>query len=211
MSNQALRDLANELRALTERNDSDAERCESAGRLLLAAIDFGAFAERPSLVAMVRQRAEQDNVNGPISAWVEALRVLMGRDEPSMGAFDDDVATVAEMIEACAESQDDGHVGEMSPEASEATHAPDFTSVNWFGMHYTFTKGQAAAVRALWEAWEAGGHSLNQETIGENANSASDRYRLDVVFRDHPAWGTMIRRVKKGVFRLTPPDQYQKF
>jgi hypothetical protein len=96
------------------------------------------------------------------------------------------------------------------------THSADFTSVHWFGMDYTFAKGlQAASVKALWEAWEAGTPNLSQETIGDKAGSSDVRFRLEHVFKPtkkkkgkrepHPAWGTMIKSTGKGVFALSPP------
>jgi hypothetical protein len=70
-------------------------------------------------------------------------------------------------------------------------------------------------VKALWEAWEAGTPSLTQETIGDRAESSNERFRLEHVFKPtikrtgkrkaHPAWGTMIKSVGKGVFALSPP------
>jgi hypothetical protein len=101
-------------------------------------------------------------------------------------------------------------------EPSRPTHSPDFTSVSWFGTRYTFAKGnQAESVRALWEAWMRGGHSLSQETIGESIGSTASRFELAKVFRrksagsgyePHPAWGTMIRPDSKGSYRLTAPE-----
>lgn len=96
--------IAQELRSLPDRRDSDAERHESAGRLLLVAIDNGAFNEQnhTPLVAMVRQRAEQTDVNGPISAWVEAVWLLRGKPNDRMESgqtFADDVGLVANELE----------------------------------------------------------------------------------------------------------------
>lgn len=96
------------------------------------------------------------------------------------------------------------------------THSPDFSSVDWFGKRYTFSKGnQAQAVRVLWEAWEQGEHSLSQETIGEQIESSADRFELRTTFRRrkskssgfelHPAWGTMINQDGKGKYRLARP------
>ena len=123
----------------------------------------------------------------------------------------------------CAKYADEATEMGMHPRHPEAradqpqpTHSPDFTSVNWFGTRYTFAKGnQAESVRALWGAWEGGGHSLSQETIGSRVGSQTDRFELAKVFRrkaagggyqPHPAWGTMIRSDSKGSYRLTPPD-----
>lgn len=94
------------------------------------------------------------------------------------------------------------------------SHSLDFTSVSWFGTAYTFNKGQQSqAVRMLWEAWERG-HTLAQATIAEAVESNDDHFQLSKVFRTakpgggyqpHPAWGTMIQSVGKGIFGLVPP------
>ncbi len=101
-------------------------------------------------------------------------------------------------------------------EFPEVSHSEDFTSVNWFGNRYQFSKGnQAQTVRVLWEAWEKGGHSLSQETIGEQIGSSASNFDLKKTFRirqgklhvTHPAWGTMIQPSGKGTYRLVPPNQ----
>ena len=96
------------------------------------------------------------------------------------------------------------------------THSVDFTSVDWFGIRHTFTKGnQATSVQVLWNAWESGGHTLSQETIGDRIQSAAVRFELAKVFRRrkhgggyerHPAWGTMIQQATKGSYRLVAPN-----
>ena len=99
---------------------------------------------------------------------------------------------------------------------SEATHSEDFSSVNWFGIRYRFSKGnQAQAIRVLWEAWKQGTHGLSQETIGEKIESSAERFEIRKTFRrknpdtgkreQHPAWGTMIQPEGKGCYRLVPP------
>jgi len=96
------------------------------------------------------------------------------------------------------------------------THSPDFTSVDWFGKRYNFSKGnQAQAVRVLWDAWTHGEHSLSQETVGARIESSADRFEMRKTFRrrkangkgyePHPAWGTMIQQDGKGCFRLARP------
>jgi hypothetical protein len=93
-----------------------------------------------------------------------------------------------------------------------ATHSPDFTSVDWFGTRYVFSKGkQAGCVQALWKAWEDGGHNLTKDRIAEDVSPDIVRFRLSHVFRNqktrtyHPAWGTMIQSQGKGVFGLVAP------
>jgi hypothetical protein len=100
--------------------------------------------------------------------------------------------------------------------AATPTHSDDFTSVNWFGAEYEFAKGlQAESVRVLWEARESGTPRLSEQTIREKTDSNSGRFRLYHVF--HPkdpktgkrkpnrAWGTMIRKMGKGIFALSAP------
>ncbi len=54
------------------------------------------------------------------------------------------------------------------------------------------------------EAWEHGTPDLDQQTILNEADA--DSRRLVDVFRDHPAWNTMIKPgVTKGAYRLQPP------
>jgi hypothetical protein len=97
-----------------------------------------------------------------------------------------------------------------------ATHSIDFTSVNWYGTVYNFSKGlQAESVRVLWEARENGTPDLSEKTIGDQVESANNRFRLAHVFNPtnkktgkrerHPAWGTMIKETGKGRFALSKP------
>lgn len=109
-------------------------------------------------------------------------------------------------------------VGQFSLQANEANHSGDFTSVNWFGTHYDFAKGnQAETVRVLWEACDGGKqqHSLSQKTIGNLVSPNIERFKLKEVFRRkrksggyemHPAWGTMIQKVSKGCYGLVRPE-----
>jgi hypothetical protein len=113
------------------------------------------------------------------------------------------------------DAQENG--GARTPPSARCSHAPGFSSVEWFGVHHEFAKGlQAESVRLLWEAWEKGGHSLSEKTIGEEAGSGSDRFRLYHVFAPkdnktgkrtrHLAWGTMIQQAGKGKYRLVSPE-----
>jgi hypothetical protein len=108
--------------------------------------------------------------------------------------------------------------GPTAPELRASTsHSPDFTSVCWFGTLYCFSKGQQAqSMRCLWQAWEAGGHSLSQETIAEMiAADGNSRFELRKVFRrrdvdghyeQHPGWGSMIQSSSRGCYRLVAPS-----
>jgi hypothetical protein len=78
--------------------------------------------------------------------------------------------------------------------------------VHWFGTPYEFTAQQAACIKVLWEARDNGTPTLGDATILEAADS--DAERLGLVFRDHPAWGTMIvEGSTRGTHRLADPPQ----
>lgn len=95
------------------------------------------------------------------------------------------------------------------PEPAEvARHSPDFRCVNWFGTNYTFTPLQAAIVKQLWEAWESGVPDVGGATLIENAGDDVEVNRVDQVFRNKPAWGTMIISTSKGTYRLCAPSSH---
>jgi len=72
-----------------------------------------------------------------------------------------------------------------------ATHGPDFRDVNWYGTKHVFSPNQAACIRILWEAWEQGNPWVSDGTVLQKSG-VGDRQRLRDVFKNHPAWGTMI-------------------
>ena len=94
----------------------------------------------------------------------------------------------------------------VDDETNDARHSTDFASVNWFGTPYTFTTNQAAGVRVLWEAWKNKTPVLGGLTIIEAAGVDRSDERFDLVFRDNPAWGTMIASPSKGRYCLKAPD-----
>jgi len=140
---------------------------------------------------------------------IEVLRSVLETPQ-KLESYRTQIASMAITLESLYEA--------MIPEAPKAddepSHSPDFTSANWYGTRYTFAKGnQAETIRVLWEAWEAGGHSLSQELIGEKIGSSSDHFRIQKTFRTlrengyvrHPAWGAMIQQDGKGCYRLGNP------
>lgn len=90
-------------------------------------------------------------------------------------------------------------------EAAQCIHSEDYRSVVWFGVQYRFSAAQAAAVRLLWEAWQRGVPEVSGVTLLEASESAGGK--VSGVFRDHPAWGTMIGQAGKGQYRLYTPDE----
>ena len=84
-------------------------------------------------------------------------------------------------------------------------HGPDFASVVWYGVRYSFTGAQARAVRVLWEAWLNGTPDVRQETLLDAAGSEG---RVRSLFQGHPAFGKMIvAGAVKGLFRLAAPSE----
>jgi len=73
------------------------------------------------------------------------------------------------------------------------THGSDFRDVTWHGTKHIFTPKQAACVSVLWKAWEQGNPFIADGTVLQKAG-VGDKQRLRDVFRNHPAWGTMIVR-----------------
>jgi hypothetical protein len=95
---------------------------------------------------------------------------------------------------------------ELATPDGSPTHSPDFRSARWYGTLHEFTALQAACVKVLWEARDNGTPTLGDATILEAADS--DAERLGLVFRDHPAWGTMIvEGSTRGTHRLADPPQ----
>jgi hypothetical protein len=86
------------------------------------------------------------------------------------------------------------------------THSTDFRACTVHGEEYAFSPGQAATVRVLWEAHDAGSPELGQETVLDRAGLESSQLRD--VFKGrggamHPAWGALIIQGRsKGAFRL---------
>lgn len=86
----------------------------------------------------------------------------------------------------------DGDTGPplVKPDVRRATHAPDFSSVNWFGTVYTFTPLQRPVIALLWEARDEGYCHVSQEAL--LAQAESDCSRLRDLFTGSPAWDTLV-------------------
>jgi hypothetical protein len=86
---------------------------------------------------------------------------------------------------------------------STTSHSDDFASVVWFGTTHTFTVAQRPVVERLWASWEAGMPGVSGDTLLEGGGSEAKRLRD--LFKDNPAWGTMIQSVRRGIYTLTEP------
>ena len=110
------------MRALPDRGDSEAERLESAGRLLIEAMEVGVFTapQFAGFRALVRQRLEQTEVNDFISAWVEAVWWLKGKPEqppkPACDLAGDVDLVVARMLEGQKSRKRPGRPRDTDPE-----------------------------------------------------------------------------------------------
>ncbi len=88
--------------------------------------------------------------------------------------------------------------------APRAAHSQDFRSVQWYGVAYSFTKQQAAIIKILWDAWEAGTPDVGNDYLLE---AIAGGKRLVDAFRDNSAWNTMIKDgATKGSKRLAIPE-----
>jgi hypothetical protein len=89
-----------------------------------------------------------------------------------------------------------------------ARHSVDFRSVHWFGTDYTFTPTQAGCIKVLWEAWENDTPDIGQAAILVHLEIDSECKRLVDVFKNHPAWKSMVvKGATAGAYRLAKPPQ----
>lgn len=71
-------------------------------------------------------------------------------------------------------------------------HSDGFRSIVWNGKPYKFTSNQAKVVEVLWKNWEQGTPDVDDHCLREAIDKTVPTARLDMVFRDNPAWGTVI-------------------
>jgi hypothetical protein len=103
-------------------------------------------------------------------------------------------------------AQDDDEA-EANPTESDVAHSIDFRSMRWSGTVYSFTANQAPVVRLLYEHWQGGTPDVGDETLLFSVDPEAPPARLSTLFRNHPAWGTMIvAGGSKGTHRLSTPE-----
>lgn len=78
--------------------------------------------------------------------------------------------------------------------------SPDFRSVTWRGLPFTFTPSQARAIQNLHEAHSQGIRALSSELTLEGTGRQA--VRVSDVFKRHPAWKTLVVTVGKGAYAL---------
>jgi len=87
-------------------------------------------------------------------------------------------------------------------------HSDDFRSMRWFGAPYSFTPNQAAVMKVLYEHWVKGVPEIGQETLLLAIDPEAPPDRLNMVFRNHPAWMKMIISGRtKGSYRLVDGNE----
>lgn len=115
----------------------------------------------------------------------------------------------ANVAAAAAAAVDETETGGTPANRLRASHSPDFASVVWFGVPYSFTPMQRSIVAVLWSAWEQGTPDVAEKTLLAEADSESPNVR--VLMKDSKAWRTMIQRSSlhggpPGCLRLVGPD-----
>jgi hypothetical protein len=90
-------------------------------------------------------------------------------------------------------------------ECGPCSHSPDFSSIVWFGKSYgRFSPPQAAVLRLLWEAWEAGTPEVGGQYLLAEVESGGRK--MSDLFGDHAVWKDgVINRAGKSAYRLYEP------
>lgn len=70
------------------------------------------------------------------------------------------------------------------------TASPDYRCLNWHGTVFSFTEPQSCVVKMLVEATAKGVPDIGDKALLRASGSESTQLRD--VFKDHPAWGTLI-------------------
>lgn len=83
---------------------------------------------------------------------------------------------------------------------------PDFMTFHWGSETFDFQRPmQRAAIKHLWEAWEAGHPRMQVERLRELVGSR-DTAKPSDWFRGHPAWGRLVVTLSQGIYALKQPD-----
>ena len=100
--------------------------------------------------------------------------------------------------------EDDDVPAGPGPTIREVNHNATFSIVKWFGTTYYFAGAQQSVVAQLWAAWRKGKPGVR---AGDLLAEAEYKKPLHDLFKNHPAWLTMIVKADRdGEFRLNPPD-----
>ena len=146
----------------------------------------------------------QDRVLPAMLAWVQFCHAVYGpNDRPKLIRLvmeSGQELTLPVPVLTVPKPEEDGGAPPVAAKAEPARHSDDFRTVHWFGERYTFNSTQAAVVRVLWKAWEAGTPGVATDTLLEEAGTSGSRLRD--IFKGHTALGTLFVQSGKGVYRL---------
>lgn len=99
-----------------------------------------------------------------------------------------------------------GAVTEAEPSRAQYAPGPGFATLQWGDERYEFNgRLQRAALAVLYSAFEEGTLDVPEQLVMREIESDSSELRL--LFRGHPAWGSLIQRSSLhggpiGCFRL---------
>jgi hypothetical protein len=150
------------------------------------------FSEIPALEQIQWRQPDGSCLDSP-----EHLLRRICEELKSLPAVDREHARTALEKEFAAEAAR-SHTPTTAPK-----HGDDFRSVRWRGQSYSFTAKQAPAVKLLWQNYHQGTPDVGDETLLLAVDPEAPPANLRTLFRDHPAWGTMIvAGGSKGTHRL---------
>lgn len=98
----------------------------------------------------------------------------------------------------------DANLTQIIARLSPARHSCDFRSVRWYGNDYHFSPAQSLIVQALWNALENKTPRVGARALLRAADMVSDK--ISDLFKEHPAWGSMICTDTKGNYWLSEPE-----
>jgi hypothetical protein len=124
------------------------------------------------------------------------------------GMDDENIGRMAKALMSLVPGKKGDDEAEAAEPPSDVRHSPDFRSVLWYGTTYSFTANQSPVVRLLYENWKSATPDVGDETLLLAVDPEAPPARLSNLFRDHPAWGTMIvAGGSKATHRLSGPAQ----
>jgi hypothetical protein len=114
------------------------------------------------------------------------------------------LAVVERLAAAAAEQGSRARPSVQKPEG--LSHSEGYTSVTKpGGQHFTLTKEQGRVIERFDKAWMSGNPDLSASSILSMLERETSR--LQDIFRSSPgAWKALIKRTRKGVYRLNLPD-----
>ncbi|MFC1762240.1 hypothetical protein ACFL6U_09180 [Planctomycetota bacterium] len=77
----------------------------------------------------------------------------------------------------------------------------DYTSVDWEGELYLFTRRQSQCIKNLMRNFYNGNNPIHRDRVMRDCDSNSEY--LSDLFKGHPAWNKMITSPKKGWYQLS--------